>query len=80
VKSWVRTWTGTPAGRHSRPALFEVADQLLRLGVHADHRLAGREGLADGGIDVPELGVPVGVLAALSGLGVGLQAEAQLVQ
>ncbi len=50
-------------------------DQLLLLGVHADHRVTGvlmGTGLL---IDVAELRVPVRVLAALDGLGVALQAE-----
>ena len=69
------TLPGSPSGRHSRPPLAKSPDQLLLLGVDADHRLAGR--LVSPGLlaDVAELGVPVGVPGALDGLGVGLQAE-----
>ena len=69
----------TLAGSPSRPpfpaAVAERPDQLLLLGVHADHRLAGR--LVSRGLlaDVTELGVPVRVPLALDGLGVALQAE-----
>ncbi len=56
-------------------AVPERPDQFLFLGVHADHRiaiaLAGPDLLAD----IPELRVPVRVLAALDGLGVALQTE-----
>src|SRR5258708_40116849 len=50
-------------------------DQLLLLGVHADDRMTAV--LMGTGLltDVAELRVPVGVLAALDGLGVALQAE-----
>ena len=60
--------------------VLELPDQLLLLGVHADHRVAGvlvGPGLL---VDVPELRVPVRVLLALDGLGVALQAEPLLVQ
>jgi len=54
----------------------ELPDELLLLGVHADHRIRGA--LVGPGLlaDVTELGVPVRVLLPLDGLGVGLQAEA----
>lgn len=58
----------------------EVADQLLLLGVHADHRLAGVSVAASLLVEIPELGVPVGMLAALERLGIGLQAKALLPQ
>ena len=57
-----------------------IADQLLLLGVHADHRLAGITVLPDLLVEVTELGVPVRDLVALDGLGVALQAEALLPQ
>jgi hypothetical protein len=58
-----------------RPLAGVVAGLLLLLGVHADHRLS--RGHVPGGLraDVAELGVPVGVLRALDGAGVALQAE-----
>jgi hypothetical protein len=45
------------------------------IGVHAEHRRPGGQVLDDRGIEVAELGVPIGVLAALGDLRVGLQAE-----
>jgi hypothetical protein len=58
-----------PTG-HGQPAqLFAL------LGVHADHRLAVGLVVLDLLVEVAELGIPVGVLGALEGLGVGLQAE-----
>src|SRR5581483_5145001 len=56
-------------------AVLELADQLLLLGVHADHRIGSPLMLLDLLIDVPELGVPVWVPLAFDGLGVALQAE-----
>lgn len=52
----------------------DLVSQLL-LGVHADHRLAS--GQVRGGlvVEVGELLIPVRMLAALHGLGVGLEAE-----
>jgi hypothetical protein len=56
------------------------ADELLFLAVHADHRHPGGQGRRDGAADVAALRVAVGVLGALQGLGVGLQAATGLVQ
>ena len=53
---------------------------LLLLGVHADHRIADGKKRRRGVVDVPELGVTVGMLAALQRLGVRLQAVAGLMQ
>ena len=50
------------------------ADQLLFLGVDADHRVTGLKVAAHRVVDVRELAVTVGMLVALGGLGVGLQA------
>ena len=64
-----------------RPAgISHLPDLLLLLAVHADHRVACR--LVTPGLrgDVPELDVPVRVLATLGSLGVALQAEPLLVQ
>src|SRR5262249_58087977 len=70
-----------PAGGPPFPAaVMVVADQLLLLGVHADHRLPGVAVLPDLLIEVAELRIPVRDLAALDGLGVALQAEALLPQ
>ena len=53
---------------------LEIADKLALLGVHADHRLTRRDRLADRLVDVRKLRVTVGVLGALPGLLVRLQA------
>ena len=55
--------------------VLELADQLLLLGVYADHRIGGALVGLDLLVDVPELRVPVRVPLALDGLGVALQAE-----
>ena len=80
MKSWTLTCSGCPAGRHSCAAVLVGADQFLLLGVHADHRVTRGQVLAGLVVDVGELGVAVGVLAALDGLGVGLQAETLFAQ
>ena len=46
-------------------SVLEVADQLLLLGVHRDHRLAAPLEGPHRAVDVLELGVAVGVLLAL---------------
>src|SRR6266496_3343333 len=58
------------------PAVLIVADQLLFLGVHADHRLPGGLELPHLLVDEPELPIPVRVLLSLHRLGVALQAVA----
>jgi hypothetical protein len=50
------------------------------LGVHADDRVFAAEMVFDLLVDVPELRIPVRVLAAFEGLGVALQAEALFMQ
>ena len=80
MKSWTSTCSGSPGRAPLAAAVLVLADQFLLLGVHADHRLPGGQVRADLLVEVAELGVAVGVLAALDGLGVGLQAEALLVQ
>ena len=55
--------------------VLELADQLLLLGVHADHRVRGALVGLDLLVDVPELRIAVRVPLALDGLGVALQAE-----
>ncbi|RPK84534.1 hypothetical protein EES46_24045 [Streptomyces sp. ADI98-10] len=61
-------------------SVVEVADQLSLLGVHADHRLAGIPVITCLLVEIPELGIPVGMLAALERLGIGLQPEPLLPQ
>ena len=51
--------------------------KLLLLGVHADDGVPGAHVLARLVVEVGELGVPVGVLTALGGLDVRLQAVAR---
>ena len=63
------------------PAAHRQPAQLLPLlGVHADHRLAGRLVVLGLLVDVPELRIPVRMLVPLQRLGVALQAEAILPQ
>lgn len=59
--------------------VLEEADQFLLLHVHTDHRSPVVPVVAGLLVEVVELGVPVGVLLALQGLGVALQAEALVV-
>jgi hypothetical protein len=63
-----------PAVLLERPGIF------LLLGVHADHRVPGAHVVPGPGVNVPELGVTVGVPGTLQRLGVALQAEALLFQ
>jgi hypothetical protein len=62
------------------PGLGVLADLLLLLGVHADHRLGGGQVLPGLRGDVPELGIPVRVPLPLGHLGVGLSGESLLAQ
>ncbi len=71
---------GLPCGTPFVPGVLVVADQLLLLAVHADHRVTGVPVVSCLLIEVAELGVPVGALSTLDGLGVGLQTEAFLPQ
>lgn len=62
------------------PAVFEIADQLLLLGVHRDHGLTLLLVGVYLRVDVLELGVAVDMSTALAGLAIGLQAVAERVQ
>ena len=62
------------------PRLRVLPDLLFLLGVHADHRLPGRQVLPRLRGDIPELGVPVRVPPPLGDLRVGLRGEPLLVQ
>lgn len=53
--------------------LGELPDQLFLFGVDADHGVAGGEELLGECVDVPELGVAVGVLVSFQGLAGPLQ-------
>jgi hypothetical protein len=69
------------AGRTPLPAGVAIlADQLLLLGVHADHRVPARLVGLGVVVEVSELRIPVRVLGALDRLGVALQAETLLSQ
>jgi len=67
---------GLALGSQLPAGVPEVANQLLFLGIDRDRRLAGPPEAAHAGVDMLELGIAVGMLTALAGLGVGLQAEA----
>ena len=56
---------GVALGLPLPAAVLEVADQFLLLGVHRDDRLAPPLERSDLAVDVLELGVAVGVRAAL---------------
>jgi hypothetical protein len=71
---------GLPLGAQLAPAVLEVANEFLLLGINRDHRLPGRLEGGHHGVDVLELGIAVGMAATLTGFGVGLQAEAQPAQ
>src|SRR5207342_3213174 len=67
---------GLTHGAVLTPAILEIADQLLLLGVDRDRRLARRQRLAQPCIEVTELRVAVGMAGSFEGLAVGLQAVA----
>jgi len=70
----------TAAGAQLLAGVLVVADQLLLLGVYADHRFfRGKRRAGDRG-DVLELRVAVGVIGSLPALAVGLQGEPHRLQ
>ena len=69
-----------PLGAQLTSAVLERPHQLFLLGVHRNRRLPGGHLLLHLIIQVLELRVPVGMLAALEDLPIGLQAVLQLVQ
>ena len=71
---------GLALGAQFTPGVLEVVNQLLLLGIDRDRRLSGAPKARDGGVDMLELGIAVGMMAALARLGVGLQAEAHVLQ
>ena len=72
---------GLALGSQLTAGVPEVANQLPFFpGIDRDRRLAGPSEAGDTCVDMLELGVAVGMLAALAGLGVGLQAEAHVLQ
>ena len=80
MKSWTLTCSGCPAGRHSLPPFLYGPTSSFFLVSTLITGSPGGQVLAGLVVEVGELGVAVGVLAALDGLGVGLQAEPLLVQ
>jgi len=56
-------------------SILEVANQFFLLGVDRDHWLLHRQSRFHALVDVDELSVPVGMIASLMGLAVGLKAE-----
>ena len=62
------------------PGHRQPSQLLPFLGVHADHRVTAGLVVFDLLVDIPELRIPVGMLGALQGLGIGLQAEASPAQ
>ena len=69
---------GLTLGSQLTAGVPEVANQLLFPGIDRDRRLAGPSEAGDTCIDMLELGIAIGMPAALAGLGVGLQAEAHV--
>jgi hypothetical protein len=57
------------------PGHRQVSEVFALFGVHADHRFTRRLMLFGLVVDVAELSVPIRVLGAFEGLGIGLQAE-----
>ncbi len=62
------------------PAVLEVADEFLLLGVHRDDRIARPQIRLGRGSDVGELGIAIRVVRSFARLAVGLQAIAQRLQ
>src|SRR5216117_2147719 len=74
-KWWSHASTGSPVGRHSRPAMGSRPScsrfLVSTLTTGSPSPLVGLDLL----VEVAELGIPVGVLGAFKRLDVGLQAE-----
>lgn len=68
---WFTLWIPFLAG------LGKLSDEFFLLGIAADHRVTGVEELRGYIVDVPELVVPVGVLASLHFLAGSLEAAAE---
>jgi hypothetical protein len=59
----------------ARPGALLRKSYTLHLGVDRNHWLLRRQSRRDALIDVDELSVPVGMIASLLGLAVGLEVE-----
>ena len=71
---------GLALGPQFAAGVLEVANKLLFLGIDGDGRLAGFPEAADARIDMLELGVATWMLATFARLGIGLQAEAHVLE
>jgi hypothetical protein len=56
-----------------RAVILEIPDQFLLLGIHQDHWLPAPLEREDAGVDELELGIAIGVGAALPRLAIGLE-------
>ena len=78
-KSWTRTSSGSPCGRHSRPPFLKSPTSSF---FFVSTEIAGwpsaRAVLTL--VDVGKLRIPVGMIVTLSGLAIALQAELLLLQ
>ena len=74
-KSCTLTGSGSPLGCHSRPPFLKSPTSSFFLVSTLITGCPAARCVADLLVEVAELGVAVGMLAALDGLGVGLQAE-----
>ena len=61
-------------------AILEIADQFLLLGIDRDRWLPRGQRLLHLSIDVPKLGIAVGMVRPLAGLAIGLEAVSQIAQ
>jgi hypothetical protein len=71
---------GLPLRTVLTAAILEIADQLLLLGIDRNRRLPRGQRLLHLSIDVPKLGIAVGMVRPLAGLAVGLKAVPQVAQ
>ena len=78
TKSCTLTSFGQPSGSIVTARILVVADQLFLLGVNRDHRLTSILEGHDLLVDMLELGIPVGMMAALLGLAIDLAAVVEV--
>src|SRR5215813_9740826 len=71
---------GITLGAQLLTAVFKIPDELLFLRIDRNRWLTRRQRSLHGDIDVFELRIAIGMLTALSGLAIGLTAEAQIAQ
>src|SRR3989442_11214635 len=80
TKSWTRTFSRISLRAKFLPAVLEIPDQLLLLGVDRDDRVTGTQETPHPAVDMLELSVPIPVARSLDGLAVRLQAVVELVK